>query len=168
MPPRPALRAPGSDPQDHPPRMGKGRRPPRSAASQSCRTKPVWGSGCWAGAGQRCLVGSVKTGSQRVLEEQWESSGERAALPSHQPPSPPPRLAPPALCCSPSLASERGKSQHNSWSIPLPDNLRTQHLLDTGWTLGFNSAFTPSRFAHSKFGCYSGSWTRWSLQDHFN
>lgn len=118
------------------------------------------------GPGQGCLVGSVTAGSHG--REPWRSRGRAGVkgqpfLPTSRPPNRPGSLLlpfAPLPCCSPGLASERGKSRRNSWSISLPDNLRTQHLLDMGWTLDFNSAFTPSGFVHSKFGCYSGSWTR--------
>lgn len=168
MPPRPALRAPGNDPAGPPSSAGKGRRPPRSSSPLNLpQTKPVSGERVLGrGPGQGCLVGSVKTGSPG--RESWRSRG-RAGV-KGQPPlptsRPPHRLGSlllpfaPLPCCSPSPASERGKSQHNSRSISLPDNLQTQHLLDMAWTLDLNSAFTLSSLVPCKFGCYSGSWTR--------
>lgn len=156
---------PAMTPRDHPPRRARaGGHPPRQPlnlprTNKACLGGAAPGEGARAGlAGGKC---QDRVARRRALEEQCESRGERAALPSHQPPSA--RLGSlslpfaPLSSCSPGPASERGKSQHNSWSISLPDDLRTQHLLDMGWTLDLNSAFTPPSLGHKKFGCFSGS-----------
>lgn len=105
-----ADKAPGNDPQDHPPRRGRAGSRPDPQPLNLPRTKPVWGSGSWAGAGAGLSGGKCHgwVARQRALEEQGESRGERAALPSHQPPSEPPRLAPPALCSSALLLPRPG------------------------------------------------------------
>lgn len=123
MPSRTAPHAPGNDPGGPPSSEVKGKaaaplhQPSQSSPDKAC----LWGAGPGEGA-RAGLSGGKQRGRvarQIVLEEKWESGGERAALPSHHPPSHHPGLLLLAFA-SPSLASERGKPLCNSWNYFTP------------------------------------------------
>lgn len=125
---RSALCAPSNDPSRPPSSEVTGKaaallhHPSPSSPDKGCLGEQVLGRG----PGQGWLVGSSEAGSHSRDLEKRESRGEGAELPHHHLSSLLPAFAP----LSPN--SKPGKPQHNSLTIPLPDNLQMQHLPDTG------------------------------------
>lgn len=102
---------------------------------------------------------------REFLEEKWESRGERAALPSHHPPSPLPWLAPPGLCFSIMLLPPQPGLGKRGNPSAIDGVFHSQIIYGRSicrmWgTLYLISAFMSSSLFHNEFGYYSSSWTR--------